>query len=186
VRKKSLTKLKESIPGEDTAARGARSRAHRDRPQQVAGAVGSPNFKHAHRITFERLDQFTADGYAPFSTDRRDGRRAWESVARSLTLAKCLLRGKPGCSRSHAWLSASRSMKNPRTGERMRDNRPYGSEGGEARAFPTGGLRPRALCLRRCHQVRRRGLAGVRGRRQTSSCGAACCCRKATGHSGRH
>ena len=28
-------------------------------------------------------------------------------------------------------------MKNPRLESRMRDNRPYGSEGGEARAFPT-------------------------------------------------
>jgi hypothetical protein len=81
-----------------------------------------------------------ADGYAPFFADRRRRRRAWESAAPITNAGQMPSSRKPGCShftRPGCCRRDSLDERNSRLESRMRENRTYGSEGGEARAFPT-------------------------------------------------
>jgi hypothetical protein len=73
------------------------------------------------------------------SADRRRSRRAWESAVPITNAGQMPSSRKPGCSRCTRPGCRRDCLddRNSRPESRMRENRTYGSEGGEARAFPT-------------------------------------------------
>jgi hypothetical protein len=138
VRKKSLNKAQGQHPRQDETHARRQPRAHRGGPQPDAARLGSATSSTPIAPSSEGSTHSPAGGCAPFCEDKRSGRRAWDGVEPIINAGQLPSSRKPGCSRftRPGCRRGSLDDRNSRLESRMRENRTYGSEGGEAKAFP--------------------------------------------------
>ena len=138
VRKKSLTKLKDSIRAKTRRTRGdSLARIVTDLNRTLRGWFAY--FKHAHRTPSKRSTDSPAAATRPSPQTGEAVVEHGNQPRRSSTLAKCLLRGSRAVRASHGLaVGETVSMKKPPTGEPYAGKPPvrFGGRGGRKPSLP--------------------------------------------------
>ena len=139
VRQKSLTSLKDSIREKTRRTRGdSLARSSLSLNPLLRGWFGY--FKHAHHTTFDKLDGFVRRRLRALLRKQEKRPRLRAHAAPTINAGQMPSSRKPGCSRftRPGCPRDSLDERNHRLESRMRENRPYGSEGGdgESRSLP--------------------------------------------------